>query len=75
MIENILLCICYKEKFQAGAHEYIRKKIHFHCKCQEKHIHYVLFYKDHPFGAKIASQEIEKCLCRDGLPHEICGFC
>ena len=23
----------------------------------------------------MASQEIEKCLCKDGLSHEVCGFC
>ena len=69
------MCICYMEKFQAGAHKYIRKKIHFHCMCQEKYVHYVLFCKDHPFGAKMASKEIEKCLCKNGLSHKVCGFC
>ena len=75
MIAKILICLCYKEEFQAGAHECIKRKIHFYCKCQENYIHYVLFCKDHPFGAKMASQEIEKCLCKDGLSHEVCGFC
>ena len=76
MTANIRMCICYKEEFQAGAHEYIKKKkIRFHCRCQGIHNHYVLFWKDHPFGAKMVGPEIEKCLCKDDLSHEVCCFC
>ena len=75
MIAKIIMGTCYKEEFQAGAHEYIKKRIHFHCKCQGKHIYYDRFCKDYPFGAKMACQEIEKCLCKDGLSLEVCGFC
>ena len=69
------MCICYKEKFKARTQEQIRKKIRFHCKCQGKHFHDTLFCKNYPFGAKLVSPEIEKCLCKDGLSHKICGVC
>ena len=74
MIAKILMCICYKEEFQVGVHEYIKKKIHFHCKCQGKHIYYVLFCKDYPFGTKMVTPEIEKCLCKDSLSLEVYGL-
>ena len=44
------MCPCYKEEFQAAGHIYIKKLIHFHCKCKEKHFHYVLFCENHRFG-------------------------
>ena len=42
---------------------------------------YVLFYKNHPFGTKFVARgdytfDIdEKCACKNGLSHEVCGFC
>ena len=42
---------------------------------------YVLFCKDHPFGAKFVPRgdcntDIqEKCDCKSSLSHEVCGFC
>ena len=75
MIAKILMCSSYKEEFHARAYQYIRKKIHFRCKCQDRHIHYALFYKDHSFGAKMVGLETEKCLCKYSLSHEVCSFC
>ena len=70
------MCACYKEEFQAESHTYVKKLIHFHCKCKEKHFYHVLFCNEHSFGADFAAsiEENKKCSCKSGLSHEVCCF-
>ena len=70
------MCACYKEEFQAESHTYVKKLIHFHCKCKEKHFCHVLFCNEHSFGADFAAstEENKKCSCKNGLSHEVCCF-
>lgn len=76
MILKVLMCACYKEEFQAESHTYVKKLIHFHCKCKEKHFCHVLFCNEHSFGADFAAstEENKKCSCKNGLSHEVCCF-
>lgn len=81
------MCPCYKEEFQAAGHIYIKKLIHFHCKCKEKHFRYVLFCENHCFGFDFngsvkneitnfgVSDGDEKCTCKKGFSHEVYNFC
>ena len=65
------MCECYKEKIDSEENDYIKKAIHFHCRCM-----YVLLCKDHPYGGNFNYQMVErKRLCANGLSHEICQFC
>lgn len=46
-----------------------------------KHFFYVLFCQNHPFKTKFVARgdytfDIkEKCACKDGRCHKVCGFC
>ena len=76
MLGKILMCECYKEKFDSEENDYIKKAIHFHCRWKDKHRMYVLLCKDHPYGGNFNYQMVErKRLCANGLSHEICQFC
>ena len=77
MILKVLMCPCYKKEFQSDGNMYIKKLIHCHCKYKEKHLIYVLFCKDHPFGVTYEASIDEKvsCKCKNGLSHEVCSFC
>ena len=82
MISKILMCHCYKEEFLTGDNKSIKSKIHFYCKCWKEHSHYVLFCKEHSFRTDFAARSDyqnremkEKCDCKSGLFHEVCGFC
>ena len=64
---------CHKQKFQSEGHKYVKKIIHFHCKCKDTHI---LFCKDYPFGADVSSNMEERKSSRAScLSHEVCQFC
>ena len=46
----------------------------------KKTFFYVLFCKNHPFGTKFVARDYtfhidEECACKNGLSHEVCGFC
>ena len=75
------MCPCYKEKFFAAGSKYIYNSIHFKCKCRQKLFFYVLFCKDHPFRTRFVAtgdytlEMEEKCNCKSGLFHVVCGFC
>ena len=76
MNAKILMCRCFMEKFHQEGHDYMKKKIHFHCKHKEKHLYFVLFGKDHLFGTDYSSSiEERKCSCATDLSHEVCQFC
>ena len=73
MLAKILICECYKEKFDSEENDYIKKAIHFHCRGKDKHRVYVMFCKDHPYGGNFNYQIIErKYLCANA---HICQFC
>ena len=59
MLAKILMYRCYVEKFQSEGNEYVKKLSHFHCKCKEEHLLYVLLRKKHPHGY-LPTPEIEK---------------
>ena len=80
MISKILMCPCYKEESFGAGNEYIHHSIHFKSKCQQKHFFYMLFCKDHPLRTRFVAKDCtldmeEKCNCKSGLSHEVCGFC
>ena len=58
------MCSCYKEEFQFEGHIYIKKLVHFHCKYKEKYFYYVLFCKDHPFGADFRGSVTDEQKCK-----------
>ena len=41
-VKKVLMRKCLVEKFHEESNAYIKKIIHFHCKCKEKHEHLVL---------------------------------
>lgn len=76
MHAKILMCPCFMRKFHQEDNEYVKKIIHFHCRCKDKHLYFVLFCKDHPFGAHFSStMEEKKCMCATGLSHKLRQFC
>ena len=76
MIAKILMCECVKKNFQSESCKYIKKIIHYHCKCKEKHLYFTIFCKEHPFRANFSSnQEERKCTCTVKLSQEVCQFC
>ena len=76
MVAKILMCGCYMEKFDSEENDYIKKVVHFCCKCKDKHRIYAFFCKDHPYGSNVNYQMIErKCLRANGHSHEVYQFC
>ena len=78
MVLKILMCRCYKEEFLENGYEYKKKIIHFHCYCDDEHSsYYVLFFKEHPYGAAFGrfAQRGESCQCKKCHDHQICTFC
>ena len=70
------MCHCFVQRFQQEGHDDVKKQIYLNCKCKEKHLYFVLFCKDYPFGAAYTStMEERKCSCANGLSHEICQLC
>ena len=73
---KVLMCECFYQIFQSKGGSYEKKYLHFHCKCKEKHVLFVLFCDWHSYGTN-SNQEMtgQKCTCA-GLTHdEISGFC
>ena len=78
MVLKILMCRCYKEEFLENGYEYKKKIIHFHCYCDDEHSsYYVLFFKEHPYGAAFGrfAPRGESCQCKKCHDHQICTFC
>ena len=70
MLAKILMCSCCVEKFHSEGNEYMKKLTHFHCKCKEKHLLYVLLYNKHPYGSGFIPQMEKKMyLCHPLLLH------
>ena len=75
MLAKILMCSCYVQKFHSERNDYVKKLIHFHFKCEEKHLLYVLFCEKHPHGS-LPTPEIEKeCTCGTASANDVCDFC
>ena len=76
MLSKIIMCECYYEQFSSKGHEYVKKIIHFYCKCKEKHLIYVLTCGKHPYiGNPIPQMTGKKCTCATTCSYEICEFC
>ena len=70
MLAKILMCKCYLNKFQSEGNEHVKKLTHFHCKCKDKHLLYILFCEKHPHGGDLIPQMIGKrCTCANGCSH------
>ena len=50
----------YADKFHSKGNEYEKKLVHFHCKCKEKNILYVLFCYKHPYRSPPIPQTEKK---------------
>ena len=75
MFAKILMCSCYVEKFYEEGHEYVKKRCHFHCKCKDDHIIYILTWEKHPYvAARIPNME-SKCRWTVLDAHDFCNFC
>ena len=69
------MCSCYAEKFHEEENVHEKKLCHFHCKCKDKHLNFILICEKHPYVAdKIPNME-PRCTCPILDPHEICNFC
>ena len=75
MLAEILMCSCYTQLFHEEGHEYIKKLCHFKCKCNDKHLVYVLSCKKHPFVAATIPEMDPKCQCPFIDQQDICNFC
>ena len=69
------MCSCYVEKFHSEGNEYVKKLTHFHCKCKEKHLLYVLFCDKHPYGSALIPQMEKKYTCATASALDVCDFC
>ena len=75
MLAKILMCRCYVEKSHSEGNEYVKNFTQFHCRCNEKHLLYVLFCEKHPHGS-LPTPEMEKeCTCATRPANDICDFC
>ena len=75
MLAKILICSCYIQKFYSEGNDYVKKLTHSHCKCEEKHLLYVLFWEKHPQGS-LSTPEMEKeCTCVAASANDVCDFC
>ena len=76
MLRKVLMCECFYQIFQSEGGSYKTKYLHFHCRCKEKRLPFVLFCDWHPYGAD-SNQEMtgQKCTCAALTHDEICGFC
>ena len=76
MLRKVLMCECFYQIFQSEGGPYETKYLHFHCRCKEKRLPFVLFCDWHPYGAD-SNQEMtgQKCTCAALTHDEICGFC
>ena len=75
MLANILMCICCLDKFNSEGNKYVKKLIHFHCKCADDHLLYILFRKEHPYGSPSVPGMQNECKCATAFANDICDFC
>ena len=69
------MCISYLDKFNSEGNEYVKRLIHFHCKCADDHLLYVLFCKEHPYGSPSVPGMQNECKCATTFANDICDFC
>ena len=75
MLTKILICRCYKEKFHEVKEEYVKKLIHFHCKCKEKHLLLVCLCDEQPYGSNLPEHAEKECKCASAPAKDFCDFC
>ena len=75
MLAKILMYRCYVEKFQSEGNKYVKKLSHFHCKCKEEHLLYVLLRKKHPHGYLPTPEIVKECTYATASANDICNFC
>lgn len=73
MLAKVLMYNCYGARFQSERNKYVKKLTHFHCKCNKKHLLYVLFCKYHPYGPHVTPEMMEiGCTCADASAKDFC---
>ena len=75
MIVKILICPCFTEGFHSCQDQYIKKLIHFYCKCKDKHKCFVSTCKEHPLLFSRLEAMSSECNCKNSGPFEPCDSC
>ena len=73
-LSKILMCECYVDQFQSEGNEYVKKLTHFHCKCKDEHLLYILFCENYPYGHTPVLED-KKCTCATICATDVCNFC
>ena len=68
------MCECYVDQFQSEGNEYLKKLTHFHCKCKDEHLLYILFCENYPYGHTPVLED-KKCTCATISGTDVCNFC
>ena len=68
------MCECYVDQFQSEGNEYVKKLTHFHCKCKDEHLLYILFCENYPYGHTQVLED-KKCTCAIISGTDVCNFC
>ena len=74
MLAKILMCRCYIEKFHSEGNEYVKKLTHFHCKCEEEHLLFILLWEKHPHGSLPTSEMEKECMYATASASDGCDF-
>lgn len=74
MFAKILMCECHMKKFHQEREEYVKKLIHFHCNCKEKHFLLVCFCDKHPYSSELQDHMEKECKCASVSSKDIVIF-
>ena len=70
------MCLCYAELFESNEeNKYVKKLVHFYCKCEDEHEYFVHICKGHPFIYLRLHGMKYKCDCKNIGPFDTCDFC
>ena len=75
------MCVCNKINYKSEDNPYVKRIIHFTCKCDKVHELFVYFCDLRPFGNKIPTIADytgtirDKCYCSKLIASEICQLC
>ena len=63
------------KKFHDEKEEYVKKIIHFHCKCKEKHLLLVCLCDKRPYSSDLQYHMEKECNCAFISGKGFCNFC
>lgn len=76
MLAKILMCLYFEENFHSNEeNKFVKKLIHFHCKCDDEREYFVLTCKSHPFLHPCLPKMYRECSYKYIELFEICNFC